>query len=172
MAIEVKAVDRVLLEWLRRNADPRLDRSALEALNKAVSYFSTSSGRLGHYVAEGGVHGVLGLFNHDKLIKTMQVTEMGTLHARIESCDESVSWHNGALTLERRTHPLPETLVGALEGRKLGEIVSAPWLPANARIVHVEENRVNLVLTCDNFIVPLADARHQLQTGSGQNADS
>lgn len=166
MAVNVTKVDHTLLLWLARNASPRFDRTPLEALRKAALYFSAASTRLGAYVAEGGVAHVLGLYHHDHLIKSLKVSGGGTLHARIESADEGVSWQDGALTLERRRHPLPDALLGGLEGRRLRDVIDAPWLAPDAVIVQTEENPVSTALICDRWIVPMDRAESILNKGT------
>lgn len=167
MAATVTGIDHTLLLWLARNASPRFDRTPVEALRKAVLHFAGANTRLGTYVAEGGIPAVLGVHHHDHRIKSIRVSSGGTLHARIESADESASWQDGRLTLERRRHPIPHALIGGLEGRRLNDVVSAPWLAPDAVIVQTEENPVSIVLVCDQWIVKLDRAEQILNEGTG-----
>lgn len=165
MSVEITGIDRTLIEWLLRNANPHLDRSPRAALDKAINHFQTTR-RVGNYVAEGGVSAVFGLYNHDRLIKTLQTSNLGTIHARIESADETTSWHIGTLTIDRRRHPIPNTLLGGLVGRPLRSIVDADWLPDTARIVEVGENDIHYTMLCDNWVVPINQAQIEITSRS------
>lgn len=163
MALTITGVDLTLIGWLSRNGG----HTPVEALDRAVAHFAKMGGRLGHHLAESGLTHALGIHEHDGLIKTLQgrsygTDGAGTLHARIESADETASWQNGTLTLDRRAHRIPETVLADLVGRRLRDVVDADWLPATARIVDVTDNQINVMLLCDTWIVPLAEARETL----------
>jgi len=163
VALTITGVDLTLVGWLSRNGG----EDAATALDNAVAHFARMGGRLGHHVAESGLNHALGLHEHDGLIKTLQGRSIGrettgTLHARIENAEGTASWHNGTLTLDRRVHRIPDTLLGGLEGRRLRDVVDADWLADTARIVEVGENQVNAMLLCNTWVVPLAQARETL----------
>lgn len=64
-------------------------------------------------------------------------TRVSKLEATIRvQIAEGIAWSNGSVTINTKAVAIPEQLIGAMTGRRLGEIVSHPLLDADAEIVN------------------------------------
>ena len=64
-------------------------------------------------------------------------TRVAKLEATIRvQIADGIAWSNGSVTINMRKVAIPEQLVGAMNGRLLGEIVNHPLLDTDARIVN------------------------------------
>ena len=98
------------------------------------------------------------------------VTRVSKLEAtiRVEVAD-GIAWSNGSLTINMRKVAIPEQLVGAMTGRRLGEVLSHPLLDGDAQIVNAtlssgERNRSKGTVTLQTrrHLLPASEIIHPL----------
>lgn len=157
----VRRVDRAILAWMS-------ERAEAERLLAVIEHrFRDMSGKTGHVLSSSALTVLL---DGDEALTSLQVTEMGTLTGKItdENGDRTIDWDSGDLSIWRGSEILPQTMVAQLPGRRLGEVISHRWAPANALIVDVADKGLWLTLQCQEFSTTIEDAREML---AGMNTE-
>lgn len=146
----------MILHWIMGTSDPVKTLACIE------HRFGEMTGRNGHILMGSTVAS-----KHpdaDAELDHLIVTEMGTLtgHVRCGPEGRSFTWSRGDVLLGPASE-LPAIIRFGLVGRRLIEVVKHPWAPQRAVIVGVEENGANMVLNCQEFSVPIAEAKEVIE---------
>lgn len=152
-------VDAVILGWIMETNAPLKTLSFIQARMREMS------GRQGHILTADAMGGASG---KTPGLRHVRISSLGTLTGHVEdvACHPAMSWDAGELRLRVSQIELPCTVIASLIGRRVGEIVSHRWIPSGAIITGVDELDEWLRLECQEFSIPIEEAR-RIMSGSG-----
>lgn len=158
MSREIRRIDRTLVAWLGRCEDPA------NALRTLEGDLARSSPRLGCMVS-GNLVRRLDPSRED--LEHVVLRDMGTVTGMIldEECRPAFHWDAGTLSIWNGQDILPMTVLAQVEGRRLGDVIEHHYVCRDAIVVEVVREGAWLRLICQEFSMPIEEARRMFARG-------